>query len=172
QPEWRLRRIGLGLLAVASVATVVERHLVVESIGIAPDVVMALVIVGTLPLLSVARLRPATRDALATGLALAAFSLTAMALLLGKGYHVDAVTVPHHAAEELLAGQDPYKTFDLPEALAEFGLDPQLVTHYTTGSPAIRRTSRRSTSSWSRPFFGSGPPTFPGTISAESLSGF
>ena len=135
QHEERLRRIGLGLLAVASVATVVERHLVVESIGIAPDDVMALVIVGTLPLLSVARLRPATRDALATGLALAAFSLTAMALLLGKGYHVDAVTVPHHAAEELLAGQDPYKTFDLPEALAEFGLDPQLVTHYDNGQP-------------------------------------
>ena len=57
-----------------------------------------------------------------------------MALILGKGYHVDAVTVPHHAAELLLAGQNPYKTFDLPEALAEFGLDPQLVTHYQDGS--------------------------------------
>ena len=31
-------------------------------------------------------------------------------------------------------GQNPYKTFDLPEALAEFGLDPQLVTHYQDGS--------------------------------------
>ena len=134
-PEERVRRIGLGLLAVASVATVVGRHLVVESIGVAPDVLMALVVVGALPLLAVARLRPATRDALATGLALAAFSLTAMALILGKGYHVDAVTVPHHAAEELLAGENPYRTFDLPAALAEFGLDPELVTHYEDGSP-------------------------------------
>jgi hypothetical protein len=133
-PEERVRRIGLGLLAVAAVATVVERHLVVASLVVAPDDVMALVVVGTLPLLAVVRLRPAVRDALATGLALAAFSLTAMALLLGKGYHVDSVTVPHHAAEELLAGQDPYKAFDLPAALAEFGLDPQLVTHYEDGS--------------------------------------
>ena len=133
-PDERLRRIGLGLLAVACVATVVERHLVVGSTGVAPDDLMALVIVGVLPILAVIRIRPGTRDALATGLALAAFALTALALLSGKGYHVDSVTVPHHAAELLLAGQNPYKTFDLPEALAEFGLDPQLVTHYEDGS--------------------------------------
>ena len=133
-PDERLRRIGLGLLAIACVATVVERHLIVGSAGIAPDDLMALVLVGVLPLLAVIRIRPATRDALATGLALSVFALTAMALLLGKGYHVDAVTVPHHAAELLLAGQNPYKTFDLPQALAEFGLDPQLVTHLQDGS--------------------------------------
>jgi len=133
-PDERLRRIGLGLLAVATVATVVERHLVVESFLIAPDDVMALVVVGVLPILSVARLRPSSRDALATGLALATFVLAAMALLLGKGYHVDAVTVPHVAAQELLAGHDPYTTFDLPAALAQFGMDPELVTHYEDGS--------------------------------------
>ncbi len=133
-PEERLRRIGLGLLAVATVATVVERHLVVESTVIAPDDVMALVVVGVLPILGVARLRPSTRDALGTGLALATFVLAAMALLLGKGYHVDAVTVPHVAAQELLAGQDPYTAFDLPAALAQFGINPELVTHYEDGS--------------------------------------
>jgi hypothetical protein len=133
-PEESLRRIGLGILAVVSVAIVVERHLVVSSRGVAPDDFMALVVVGVLPLLAVVRLRPEVRDALATGLALAAFSLTAMALLLGKGYHVDAVTVPHRAAQELLAGQNPYRAFDLPAALAEFGIDPQLVTHYEDGS--------------------------------------
>lgn len=133
-PDERLRRIGLGLLAVATVATVVERHLVVESTVIAPDDVMALVVVGVLPILGVARLRPSTRDALATGLALATFVLAAMALLLGKGYHVDAVTVPHVAAQELLAGQDPYTAFDLPAALAQFGINPELVTHYEDGS--------------------------------------
>ena len=133
-PSERLRRIGLGLLAVATVATVVERHLVVESRVIAPDDVMALVVVGVLPILSVARLRPSARDALATGLALATFVLVAMSLLLGKGYHVDAVTVPHVAAQQLLAGHNPYTTFDLPAALAQFGIDPELVTHYEDGS--------------------------------------
>jgi len=133
-PAERLRRIGLGLLAVATVATVVERHLVVESSGIAPDDVMALIVVGVLPVLAVARLRPSTRDALATGLALATFVLAAMALLLGKGYHVDAVTVPHVAAQQLLAGHDPYTTFDLPTALAQFGINPELVTHYEDGT--------------------------------------
>jgi hypothetical protein len=133
-PEEQLRRIGLGLLAVATVATVVERHLVVESHVIAPDDVMALIVVGVLPVLAVARLRPSTRDALATGLALATFVLAAMALFLGKGYHVDAVTAPHVAAQELLAGKNPYTVFDLPAALAQFGLDPNLVTHYEDGS--------------------------------------
>ena len=133
-PEERVRRIGLGLLAVATVATVVERHLVVESTIIAPDDVMAVIVVGVLPVLAVSRLRPSTRDALATGLALATFVLAAMALFLGKGYHVDAVTVPHVAAQELLAGHDPYTVFDLPAALAQFGINPDLVTHYEDGS--------------------------------------
>jgi hypothetical protein len=132
--EERVRRIGLGLLAVATVATVVERHLVVESTIIAPDDVMAAIVVGVLPVLAVSRLRPSTRDALATGLALATFVLAAMALFLGKGYHVDAVTVPHVAAQELLAGHDPYTVFDLPAALAQFGINPDLVTHYEDGS--------------------------------------
>jgi hypothetical protein len=133
-PRERLRRIGLGLLAVATVATVVERHLVVESLVIAPDDVMALVVVSVLPILAVARLRPLVRDALGTGLALTAFIFVAMALLIGKGYHVDAVTVPHVAAQELLAGHDPYATFDLPAALAQFGINPDLVTHYEDGT--------------------------------------
>jgi hypothetical protein len=132
-PEERVRRIGLGLLAVATVGTVVERHLVVESFVIAPDDVMALV-VAMLPILAVIPLRPSRSDALATGLALATFLLAATSLLVGKGYHVDAVTVPHVAALELLAGRDPYKTFDLPTALDRFGINPELVTHYEDGT--------------------------------------
>lgn len=132
-PEERLRRIGLGLLAVATVATVVERHLVVESLAIAPDDVMALIVVGVLPIVAVARLRPSTRDALATGLTLATFVLAAMALLVGKGYHADVVVVPHVAAQQLIAGHDPYVTFDLPAAVVQFGMDPEFVTHYEDG---------------------------------------
>jgi uncharacterized protein YjeT (DUF2065 family) len=130
----RLRRIGLGLLAVATVATVVERHFFVSTAGIAPDDAMALVLVAVLGVLAVVRLRPSAQDALATGLALATFVLAAMALLLGKGYHVDAVTVPHVAAQQLLAGNNPYATFDLPAALAQFDINPELVTHYEDGS--------------------------------------
>jgi hypothetical protein len=133
-PDDRLRRAGLGILAIATISTVVERHLVVETLVIAPDDVMALVFVGALSVLAVARLRPSARDAVAIGLALATFVLTAMVLILGKGYHVDAVTVPHVAAQELLAGRDPYKTFDLPAAMAQFGIPPELVTHYEDGS--------------------------------------
>jgi uncharacterized membrane protein len=47
---------------------------------------------------------------------------------------VDAVTVPHVAAQQLLAGQNPYETFDLPAALAQFGINPDLVTHFEDGS--------------------------------------
>lgn len=133
-PEVRLLRVGLGLLALATVATVVERHFVVGTGGVAPDDVMALVVAGVLPILGVVPLRPSARSALATGLALATFVLAAMALLYGKGYHVDAVAVPHFAAEQLLAGNNPYATFDLPAALARFDIYPELVTHYEDGS--------------------------------------
>jgi hypothetical protein len=134
-PDARLLRVGLGLLALATVATVVERHFVVGTGGVAPDDVMALVVVGVLSILGVVPLRPSARTALATGLALATFVLAAMALLYGKGYHVDAVAAPHFAAEQLLAGNNPYATFDLPAALARFDIyPPELVTHYEDGS--------------------------------------
>ncbi len=129
----RLRRIGLGLLGLTCVAAVVERHQVVASSGIAPDDLMALVIVVLFPLLTFARLRSAIRDALATGLALATYTLVGLALVLGKGYHSDAVTAPHRAAQLLLEGADPYRAFDLVQALQHFGLDSQLVTHLEDG---------------------------------------
>jgi hypothetical protein len=133
-PDDRLRRIGLGILGVATIATVVERHSFVGTAGIAPDDVLALVLAGVLAVVAVVPLRPSARDALVTGLALATFVLAATFLLLGKSYHVDAVTVPHVAAEQLLAGQNPYSTFDLPAALAQFDIEPELVTHYEDGT--------------------------------------
>src|SRR5438046_10092862 len=50
------------------------------------------------------------------------------------GFHAYAVTVPHVSAQELLAGHYPYSTFDLPAALAQFGMNPDLVTHYEDGT--------------------------------------
>ena len=133
-PEEQLRRVGLGLLAVACVASVVERHLVVASLSVAPDDVMALVVVAALPMIAIARLRPQTRDALATGLALATFALVGLADISGKGYHVDSVTVPHRAAELLLNGQNPYRDLDVAEAVAHFGVPDILTTHLENGT--------------------------------------
>jgi len=131
----RIRRIGLGLLAVACISRISERHFVVASPSIiAPDDLWALVVVAVLPILAVARIRPAVRDALATGVALAAYVLMAVALLVGKGYHVDSVAVVHRAADVFIAGGDPYRDMNIVEALRHFGLDPALATHLEDGS--------------------------------------
>ena len=135
EDDERVRRIGLGLLAVATLAQVSERHYVVASPGaVAPDDLWALVVVAVLPILAVVRLRGATRDALATGVALAAYVLVGIALILGKGYHVDSVAVVHRAADIVLTGHDPYQELDVGEALRHFGLDPTIATHLEDGS--------------------------------------
>lgn len=132
----RLRRIGLGLLAVACVARISERHLVVASRGaLAPDDLWAFVVLAALLVVAVVPVRRTIRDALATGAALAAYVLSAMALLIGKGYHVDSVAAVHRAAEILIAGGDPYRDLDVSAALARFGLDPALATNLIDGSP-------------------------------------
>lgn len=131
----RVRRIGLGLLAVACFARISERHYVVSSgAAIAPDDLWALVVVAVLPVLAVVHIRRPVRDALATGVALGAYVLVALALILGKGYHVDSVAVVHSAAEVVVAGGDPYRDLDLIQALRRFGLDPALATHFEDGS--------------------------------------
>lgn len=135
EPDEHVRRIGLGLLAVACVALISERHFVVASPGaIAPDDLWALVVIAVLPILAIARLRPQIRDALATGVALGAYVLVGIAFIAGKPYHVDSVTVVHRAAQLLLQGQDPYSVLDIPEALRHFGLAPELVTNLQDGS--------------------------------------
>jgi hypothetical protein len=131
----RFRRVGLGLLAVACVARISERHLFVASSGLAPDDVWAFVVVAVFSILTIVPVRRALRDALATGTALAAYALSGIALIAGKPYHVDAVAVVHRAGEILLAGGDPYRDLDITQALARFGLDPRLATHLIDGSP-------------------------------------
>jgi hypothetical protein len=133
-PSDRLRRAGFGLLAIATVAAVFERHLVVGSSGLAPDDLLAAIVAVALPLLAHLRARPSLRDAIATGLVLTTFALVGLALILGMPYHADAVAAPHRAAEILLSGQDPYRVFDLPEALRRFGMDGQLATHLEGGA--------------------------------------
>lgn len=132
----RLRRIGLGLLAVACVARISERHLIVASRdAIAPDDVWAFVVLAALPVLAVVPAHRRIRDALATGVALGAYLLSSLALLIGKPYHVDSVAVVHRASDILLAGGDPYRDLNVTEALTHFGIDPILATHLLDGSP-------------------------------------
>ncbi len=132
----RIRRIGLGLLAVATYARISDRHYIVSSPGIlAPDDVWSLLVVVVLAVLAIApQVRRPVRDALATGVALGAYILVATVLLLGKGYHVDSVALVHRATELFLSGLDPYRSLNVAEALRHFGLDPALATHLEDGS--------------------------------------
>src|SRR5258706_7325321 len=74
------------------------------------------------------------REPIAAGLALATFAFVGRAYIVGKPYHADVVAAEHRAAQLFVSGQDPYATFDLPEALARFNLDPQLATHLENGA--------------------------------------
>lgn len=132
--EERVRRLGLAALGVAVTAAVFERHTLVASNVLAPDEVVALVAPLAFAALALPWLRRSTGDAIATGLAFAAYVLVAMSLLLSKPYGVDAVAAPHHAAELLLSGAHPYVAFDMRDALARFGLGLDLATNLEDGS--------------------------------------
>jgi hypothetical protein len=133
-PSDRLRRVGFGILAIACVSASIARSLVVTSPGFAPGEILAIVCAFALPALSFVRMRPARRELLSTGLALLTFAFVGLAYILGKSYHTDVVAGVHRATELLISGQNPYAVFDLPEALARFGLDPELATHLENGS--------------------------------------
>jgi len=133
-PSDRLRRAGYGLLAIAVVAASMDRSLVVESEGLAPGEALALFSAVVLPILAFARMRTARREMLATGVALATFTLIGIAYIVGKPYHTDVVAVIHRAAEVFVSGQNPYAVVDLPEALARFHMDPELATHLLDGT--------------------------------------
>ncbi len=132
-PSERLRRAGYAIAAVAVAGASAARTLVVAGQGAA--LLDALTLAGVLALvaLSYLRMRAPLRDALATAAALTVFALIGMAYVAGTPYGNDAVAAPHHAAELLLRGQDPYASFVTADALARFGLDPQLATHLENG---------------------------------------
>jgi len=132
-PSDRLRHAGYGILAVAVVSASIGRSNVVASIGYAPGEVGAIVCSFLLPILSFVPLPRARRELLVTGLALLTFSFTGLAYILGTAYQADVVAAEHRAAELVIAGQNPYATFDLPEALDRFHMDPELATHTLDG---------------------------------------
>jgi hypothetical protein len=129
-PSDRLRRAGFGIVAIAVMAGLFDRHLAVGSSGLAPDDLLAMIVAFVLPLLAHLRVRPSTRDLVATSLVLTTFALVGLACLIAVPYHADAVAAVHRMAEIFLSGQNPYAVFDLPEALARFPhMDPELATH-------------------------------------------
>ena len=129
-PSDRLRRAGFGIAAIATLAALFDRHLAVGSSGLAPDDLLAVVVGFALPLLAHLRVRPSTRDVVATSLVLMTFALIGLACIIAVPYHADAVAAVHRMAEIFLSGQNAYAVFDLPEALARFPhMDPELATH-------------------------------------------
>jgi len=133
-PSDRLRRLGFGIVAIAVMAALFDRHLAVGSSGLAPDDLLAIVVAFAVPLLAHLNVRTSTRDVVATLLVLSTFAFVGLACISAVPYHADAVAALHRAAEIFLAGQDPYAVFDLPEALARFQMDPQLATHLEGGA--------------------------------------
>jgi hypothetical protein len=132
-PSDRLRRAGFGIVAIATMAALFDRHLAVGSSGLAPDDLFAIIIGFALPLLAHLRARATLRDAIATSLVLTTFALVGLTCLFVVPYHADAVAAVHRMAEIFLSGQDPYAVFDLPEALARFHMIPELATHVEGG---------------------------------------
>lgn len=128
-PSDRLRRAGFGIAAIAIMAGLFDRHLAVGSSGLAPDDLLAMFAAFALPLLAYVRMRPSTRDLVATSLVLTTFTLIGLVCISVVPYHADAVAAVHRMAEIFLSGQNPYAVFDLPEALARFRMDPELATH-------------------------------------------
>ena len=132
-PSDRLRRAGFGIVAIATMAALFDRHLAVGSAGLAPDDLFAIVVAIALPVLAHVRARATLRDAIATSLVLTTFALVGLTCVSIVPYHADAVAAVHRMAELFLSGQDPYAAFDLPEALARFRMIPELATHVEGG---------------------------------------
>ncbi len=131
-PSDRLRRAGYGMLAIAVVSACAARTLSVAPRFSITDV-FAVATVIALPLLASLHRRHASRELAVATIALVAYASVGLSYIVGTTYHADAVVAPHHAAELLLQGREPYAAFDLTDALGRFGLDPQLATHLVDG---------------------------------------
>lgn len=123
-------RAARWLVALAAAAVVAFRHLFVSSAGVAPDhVLAALVVLG-----AAAAPRGRRWDTLGLALALATYAASAAILIAVTPYHSDAVVSAHGAAGLLLAGQQPYASFDLVAQLARFGLPAEYSTLLEDGT--------------------------------------
>lgn len=127
-------RPGALTLAAALGLALYDRHQLVAARGVAPDDIAAAA--ALLACVVVAARAPARASHPALlGLVLTAYLLVGAALVAGTDYQSDAVANVHRAAEELLAGRDPYRAVDTVASLQRFGLDRALATDLEDGSP-------------------------------------
>ena len=124
RPVLRGEIVGRSLLSLGIVAAFADRHLLVSASAIAPDDVATVAAVLAVLLLPAA---PRWR-ALATGLAVAAYLLIGMTLIVATPYDSDAVVATHAGTEFVLAGRNPYAEFDMQAQLARFHLPPEYAT--------------------------------------------
>ena len=127
-------RTGLAALAVAAVVAVLDRPQLITSATVAPDDVLAGVVVVTAAAVAVRSPRSPRLRALVCGLVLATFTLSGAFLIHAKPYHSDAVVATHGAAELVMAGRHPYAEFDMSTQLVRFGLHPDWATDLEDGS--------------------------------------
>jgi len=123
-------RFARPLVVIAVLAALLDRHVNVASSAVAPDDVLAvLVVIAAFTL-------PAQRRwlALGAGLVLATYVMSAAILIATSPYHSDAVVAAHGGAELVLAGREPYADFDMIDQLARFGLRPEYATPLEDGT--------------------------------------
>jgi hypothetical protein len=123
-------RVARALVALAVIAAVAGRHVFVSSSAVAPDdLLAAIVVVGAFALP-----RGKRWGMLGAAVVLATYAVIGATLITFKPYHSDAVVSAHGAADALLAGRNPYDGFDLHAQLARFGLPPEFATRLEDGS--------------------------------------
>ncbi len=119
-----------AVLAAAAVVAVWDRHVFVSSSAVAPDDLLAALVVVAAILLP---RTPRSTGAL-IGLALATYAVAGAILVAAKPYHSDAVVAAHGGAELLVAGHHPYADFDMVEQLRRFGLPETFATPLEDGT--------------------------------------
>lgn len=75
----------------------------------------------------------AERFALVSGLLILSLAFLS-SISFQKTYGLDSGAAPNYAAELLLAGQNPYVTFRLSDAIERYGMPNELVTRFSDGS--------------------------------------
>lgn len=119
-----------AVLAAAAAVAVWDRHVFVSSSAVAPDDLLAALVVVAAILLP----RTPRSTAALIGLALATYAVAGAILIAAKPYHSDAVVAAHGGAELLVTGHHPYADFDMVEQLRRFGLPETFATPLEDGT--------------------------------------
>src|SRR2546428_10745908 len=113
QNEDRLRRVGLGLAAIAMTSAVFERHNVVSSSVMAPDDIAAVVAVAVLAIIGLMPRTPPRAASVAAGVALFLFALGCPPHNFCEGVKKHALGAPPRGARLPPPGGGPYSGLDI-----------------------------------------------------------